>query len=129
MKKIILLLTITFILFSCSEVQENKEAQVNMGVLQNTVIVQTGSLVDSNAGVIQEDAAEILLKDELIEITHNNFKPFIDSLKIMDNEGLKNIDCANYIYFPEIEKRPDYQVEIYNDYLKQCGKIIENTKK
>jgi hypothetical protein len=27
------------------------------------------------------------------------------------------------MYFPELDKRPDYQVDIYKDYLKQCEEI------
>jgi hypothetical protein len=47
----------------------------------------------------------------------------------MENESLKTIDCETFIYFPELDKRPDYQVEIYNDYKKQCVEIVENAKK
>jgi len=127
MKKIIILLTIIITLISCTKRQEINVNETNLQ--ENTLIEQTWNLVDTNSWAIQEEAPEIVLKDELTEITHNNFKPLIESLKTMENESLKTIDCETFIYFPELDKRPDYQVEIYNDYKKQCVEIVENAKK
>lgn len=59
----------------------------------------------------------------MIKVTHNNFKQNIDILKKMWKEQLVNIECEKYMYFPELDKRPDYQVDIYKDYLKQCEEI------
>jgi hypothetical protein len=53
----------------------------------------------------------------------------MDLLKEMDKEGLKTTDCEAYFYFPELDKRPDYQVEIYNDYISECKTLVENANK
>lgn len=124
MKKLIIILLSLFILFSCSK-KENLINE-NSSWSLNELVEQTWSLVEETFSV---ELVEESTKNELMEITHNNFKPLITSLEKMENESLKNIDCDTYIYMTELDKRPDYQVEIYNDYKKQCNDLVESAKK
>ncbi|MDD3794299.1 MAG: hypothetical protein PHI37_05790 [Candidatus Gracilibacteria bacterium] len=123
MKKIIIILLSLSILFSCTKVQEKDEIVTNSG----EIVAQTGALIEESNP--SEELVEDSTKNELINITHENFKPLIASLKKMDKESLKDINCETYIYLSELENRPDYQVEIYNDYMKQCKEIVDNSNK
>ncbi|NVP18052.1 hypothetical protein HUU51_05025 [Candidatus Gracilibacteria bacterium] len=132
MKKIIILLLSLTILFSCTK-QEDKKQEILP--LDNQIVSEkdtsTGSDLDKKQEIdiefdetgTQNISPEERHKEELIKVTHNNFKPLIESLKGFEKETLENIECESYLYFPELEKRPDYQVDIYKDYLKQCEEI------
>lgn len=128
MKKIIILLSL-FILFSCSketDVSWEVELDNTLNQIEQDIIVwdnEKNEIPKPQSEQWSEKQKQESIKNELEEITHSNFKPLIEWLKWFDKETLKTIECESYLYFPELDKRPDYQVEIYRDYLKQCEDI------
>lgn len=116
MKKILLITIIFFFLFSCSK-KEN-------------VIIEETSLEKNNIIEEIEDESYTLdleLKNELISITHDNFKADMDFLKSQDEMTKSFYDCSIFI-LPEADKRPKFQLEIQSQYLNECEEIVYDAK-
>ncbi|MDF1682507.1 MAG: hypothetical protein P1U46_01825 [Patescibacteria group bacterium] len=119
MKKILLITIIFFFLFSCSKtenviIEEISEKEENIEIVDNTEKEEINVI-------------DIELQNELISITHDNFKADMDFLKSQDKMTKSFYDCSIFI-LPEADKRPKFQLEIQSQYLNECEEIVYDAK-
>lgn len=127
MKKLVILTILWLLLVSCG-----KQSTINTEIEndnQDLLIIenQDNSI---NEEIIEEWKSEYndeLVEDEVIEelkeITHDNFKPLLETLKWLDKEELWYYDCESYFYLPEPENRPKFQLDIQEEYIAKCEEL------
>lgn len=122
MKKLIILTILSLLIISCGKqesiIEIDNENQ-DLLIIEN----QYDNINEEELPEYNEELVEDEVMEELKEITHNNFKPLLETLKLLDKEELWYYDCESYFYLPEPEKRPQFQLDIQKEYIEECEEL------
>lgn len=147
MKKIIFLLFVPIFIISCGDnnrqlITDDWETNKNNNILtvneqiESDLVISDDYLENANIHT-DEDVTPQLIVDELIDITKNNFEENYYNRKVSllndisnwyINENIENIKelCTLTFYLTDLDTRPDFQLEIRQNYITKCKEELSD---